>query len=145
MTETMQRIALARRPMGTPVEDDFLLENIPMPVPAEGEVLVKVHFMSLDPYMRGHMDDTKSYANPVPIGGTMEGGAVGQVVASNAVEYAVGDYVFGMLGWASLKPVKPLLWQRLPDLLAQWWVKWLRRAACARSALRAGQKMCARG
>ena len=62
MTETMQRIALASRPMGAPVDDDFLLENIPMPVPAEGEVLVKVHYMSLDPYMRGRMDDAKSYA-----------------------------------------------------------------------------------
>mgnify|MGYP001041018028 CR=1 FL=1 len=107
MTETMQRIALARRPMGAPVDDDFLLENIPMPTPAEGEVLVKVHYMSLDPYMRGRMDDAKSYANPVPLGGTMEGGGVGQIVASNAADYAVGDYVFGMLGWASHACLKP--------------------------------------
>ena len=101
MTDTMQRIALACRPMGAPVEEDFLLENIPMPTPAKGEVLVKVHYMSLDPYMRGRMNDAKSYANPVPLGSTMEGGGVGQIVASNSTDYAVGDYVFGMLGWAS--------------------------------------------
>ena len=53
MTETMQRIALARRPVGAPVDEDFLLENIPMPTPAEGEVLVKVQYMSLDPLYAG--------------------------------------------------------------------------------------------
>ena len=118
MTETMQRIALAHRPMGAPVDDDFLLENIPMPTPAEGEVLVKVHYMSLDPYMRGRMDDAKSYANPVPLGGTMEGGGVGQIVASNAADYAVGDYVFGMLGWASHACLKPKELQKLNPKLA---------------------------
>ena len=118
MTDTMQRIALARRPMGAPVDDDFLLENIPMPTPADGEVLVKVHYMSLDPYMRGRMDDAKSYANPVPLGGTMEGGGVGQIVASNAADYAVGDYVFGMLGWASHACLRAKELQKLDPKLA---------------------------
>ena len=118
MTETMQRIALARRPVGAPVDEDFLLENIPMPTPAEGEVLVKVQYMSLDPYMRGRMDDAKSYANPVPLGGTMEGGGVGQIVASNAADYAVGDYVFGMLGWASHACLRAKELQKLDPKLA---------------------------
>jgi hypothetical protein len=118
MTETMQRIALARRPVGTPADEDFLLESIPMPVPADGEVLVEVHYMSLDPYMRGRMDDAKSYVSPVPLGSTMEGGAVGQVVASNAADYAVGDYVFGMLGWASHACLKAKELQKLNPKLA---------------------------
>ncbi|MDR9484927.1 MAG: NADP-dependent oxidoreductase [Sediminimonas sp.] len=101
MTDTMQRIALARRPDGEPVPEDFRLEDIPMPDPADGEVLVKVHYMSLDPYMRGRMDDAKSYATPVPVGGTMEGGAVGEVIASKSDAFAPGDYAFGMFGWAS--------------------------------------------
>lgn len=118
MTETMQRIALARRPVGTPADEDFLLESIPMPTPAEGEVLVEVHYMSLDPYMRGRMDDAKSYVSPVPLGGTMEGGAVGQVVASNAADFAAGDYVFGMLGWASHACIKAKELRKLDPKLA---------------------------
>lgn len=118
MTETMQRIALARRPVGTPADKDFLLESIPMPTPAEGEVLVEVRYMSLDPYMRGRMDDAKSYANPVPLGGTMEGGAVGQVVATKAADFAAGDYVFGMLGWASHACIKAKELRKLDPKLA---------------------------
>jgi NADPH-dependent curcumin reductase CurA len=101
MTETMKRIVLARRPTGAPVDEDFRLEEGPVPVPGEGEVLVRVHYMSLDPYMRGRMDDAKSYAQPVPIGGTMEGGAVGEVIASNDPGFAPGDYAFGMFGWTT--------------------------------------------
>ena len=63
--------------------------------------LVQVHYMSLDPYMRGRMDDAKSYAAPVPVGGTMEGGAVGEVLASNHEDFKPGDFDFGMFGWAT--------------------------------------------
>ncbi|MEQ9695826.1 NADP-dependent oxidoreductase [Shimia sp. SDUM112013] len=107
---TLKRIVLASRPDGTPTEDNFRLEEVAMPAPAEGEVLVRVEYMSLDPYMRGRMDDTKSYAAPVPVGGTMEGGGVGEVIASNSDILAVGDKVFGMLGWAShaIQPAKML-------------------------------------
>ncbi len=101
MTDQMQRIVLASRPDGAPVEDNFRLETIPMPKPGPDEVLLKVHYMSLDPYMRGRMDDAKSYANPVPIGGTMEAGAVGEVIASNHPGFKPGDFAFGMLGWVS--------------------------------------------
>lgn len=101
MTETMQRITLARRPVGAPVDDDFALETGPIPTPADGEVVVKLSYMSLDPYMRGRMDDAKSYANPVPIGGTMEAGAVGEVIASNSPEFKAGDLALGMFGWAT--------------------------------------------
>ena len=101
MTEQMHRIALARRPNGDPVPEDFSHEAQPMPTPGEGEVLVQVTHMSLDPYMRGRMDDVKSYADPVPLGGTMEAGTVGVVLQSNHPRFAAGDLAFGMFGWAS--------------------------------------------
>ena len=72
-----------------------------MPTPGDGEVLVRVKYMSLDPYMRGRMDDAKSYAAPVPVGGTMEGGSVGEVISSNSPDFKPGDHAFGMLGWAT--------------------------------------------
>ena len=62
MTETMKHITLASRPTGFPTQDNFKLEEAPMPTPGEGEVLVAVKYMSLDPYMRGRMDDGPSYA-----------------------------------------------------------------------------------
>jgi NADPH-dependent curcumin reductase CurA len=101
MTDQMHHIALASRPTGAPTPENFRYEAKPMPVPGDGEVLVKVHYMSLDPYMRGRMDDAKSYAAPVPIGGTMEGGGVGEVIASNSPAFKPGDYAFGMFGWAT--------------------------------------------
>ncbi len=97
----MKRVALARRPQGEPVDEDFSIEENAMPEPGPGEVLVEVLYLSLDPYMRGRMDDAASYANPVPIGGTMEGGAVGRVITSNDPSLTEGDHVFGMFGWAS--------------------------------------------
>lgn len=101
MTEQMQRIALASRPPGAPTPDNFRLETIDIPALNDGEVLVKNHYMSLDPYMRGRMSDAKSYATPVPIGGTMEGGSVGEVIATKSDRFKVGDMAFGMFGWAS--------------------------------------------
>jgi NADPH-dependent curcumin reductase CurA len=97
----MQQIVLANRPEGAPKDTDFRLESLALPQPGEGEVLVKLHYMSLDPYMRGRMDDAKSYAAPVPIGGRMEAGGVGEVIASNSPYFAPGDFAFGMFGWAS--------------------------------------------
>lgn len=101
MSETMQRVVLAKRPEGEPTEANFRLEEAPMPVPGEGEILVRVIYLSLDPYMRGRMDAGKSYAKPVEIGETMEGGCVGQVIASRNPRFAEGDFVNGRFGWAS--------------------------------------------
>ncbi|NDW45299.1 NADP-dependent oxidoreductase [Ruegeria sp. PrR005] len=101
MTDRMYRIALASRPTGAPEAANFSYEEAPIPAPGPGEVLVRVHYMSLDPYMRGRMDDAKSYAAPVPIGGTMEAGGVGEVIASNDPGFAPGDFAFGMFGWAT--------------------------------------------
>ena len=101
MSDQMQHITLASRPFGVPVPDNFALETAPIPTPGDGEVLVRVHYMSLDPYMRGRMDDAKSYAAPVPIGGTMEAGGVGEVIASNSPAFAPRDFAFGMFGWST--------------------------------------------
>ncbi len=101
MTDQMTRIALARRPDGMPVPEDFSRETAPLPHPAEGEVLVATEYLSLDPYMRGRMEDVKSYAPSVDIGGTMTGQGVGRVLTSLAEGFAEGDRVTGMTGWAS--------------------------------------------
>jgi NADPH-dependent curcumin reductase len=94
-----RRIVLASRPVGEPVESDFGMEEVLVPEPGPGQVLVRVLYLSLDPYMRGRMRDAASYAPPVEIGGVMTGGAVGQIVASQASEFSVGDIVEGRLGW----------------------------------------------
>ena len=118
MTQDMQQIVLASRPSGAPTHDNFRLETGAMPTPAEGEILVEVTHMSLDPYMRGRMDDAKSYAAPVPIGGKMEGGGVGRVLASNAPGFAEGDHVFGMFGWASHATADARMCRKLDPKLA---------------------------
>lgn len=100
MTDTYRRIVLASRPRGWATVDDFRLEEVPMPPLADGEVRVRNHFLSLDPYMRGRMNDAKSYATPQKLNETMGGGTVGEVVESRHDGFAVGDMVRAMLGWA---------------------------------------------
>ena len=95
------RVVLAARPQGKPKPSDFRFEEAELPDPGPGQIAVRTTWLSLDPYMRGRMDDAKSYAAPVPIGGTMEAGAVGEVIASNADGISVGDTVVGRIGWAS--------------------------------------------
>lgn len=97
----MRCITLASRPKGKPTQENFKLETRDLPTPAEGEFLVRIIWLSLDPYMRGRMDDAKSYAEPVAIGGIMEGGAVGEVIASNSGDFMVGDVVTGQFGWTT--------------------------------------------
>lgn len=102
MTTTYQRIVLASRPKGEVSADDFRLETLAVPELKEGEVLVRNHYLSLDPYMRMRMEETKSYAAPQAIGETMIGGTAGEVVASKNPRFATGDKVVGMLGWAEM-------------------------------------------
>ncbi len=99
MTDMMQRIVLAARPQGEPQPGDFRLETADIPTPGAGEMLVRVIWLSLDPYMRGRMDDSKSYAEAVQIGDVMGGGCVGQVVHSNIDGFSAGDFVAGGFGW----------------------------------------------
>lgn len=101
MTEKMQQIVLASRPEGAPKAENFRLEEAPMPVPGDGEVLAEVVYLSLDPYMRGRMDASRSYASAVEIGSPMEGGCVARIAASNNSKFSPGDYVEARLGWVS--------------------------------------------
>jgi NADPH-dependent curcumin reductase CurA len=90
---------LVARPQGWPVPDDFALVETEVPEPGPGQVLVRNLFLSVDPYMRGRMNDAKSYAPPYALGEPMLGGAVGRVVASAADGIAVGDHLLHGLGW----------------------------------------------
>ncbi|MFJ3660786.1 NADP-dependent oxidoreductase [Streptomyces sp. NPDC090119] len=90
---------LLERPVGWPEPEDFALVEVPMPVPGEGQVLVRNEYLSVDPYMRGRMSAAKSYSAPFGLGEPMEGGAVGVVVASDVDGIAVGDHLLHFLGW----------------------------------------------
>lgn len=94
-----KQIVLAARPRGQVQPGDFRLEDIRVPEPAEGQVLLQVRYLSLDPYMRGRMDDRKSYAKPVSVGQVMEGESVAEVIASRHPDYAVGQMVLARTGW----------------------------------------------
>ena len=102
-----QQILLDNRPQGEAVESNFKLVQSEVPALADGQVLVRHHYMSLDPYMRGRMNDSKSYAKPQPLGEVMEGGTVGEVVESRHPKYLVGDKVVGMGGWQEYSVVNP--------------------------------------
>jgi NADPH-dependent curcumin reductase CurA len=101
MTEMMQRIVLAARPKGKPTLEDFRFEEVALPVPPRDGLLLRTKILSLDPYMRGRMDDRKSYAKPVAIGEPMTGEGVAEVVASHHSGYKAGDIVLAPTGWCS--------------------------------------------
>jgi hypothetical protein len=94
-----KRVVLASRPVGEPSERDFRIETQPLPPPGAGEVLLKTVYLSLDPYMRGRMSDGPSYAPPTPIGETMVGSTVCEVVESNVGTLKPGDVVAAYTGW----------------------------------------------
>lgn len=97
--DSSKRIILAKRPVGMPTIEDFQFEERPLPQPGEGEVLIRTLYLSVDPYMRGRMNDRKSYVPPYELGKVILGGAVGEVIVSRADEFQVGDIVVGNLGW----------------------------------------------
>ena len=97
--DTYRRVVLKSRPPGEPAETDFAIDEVAMPEIGPGQVLVRVIYLSLDPYMRGRMRDAASYAPPVGLGEVMTGGTVGQVVASKNAGFQVGDIVEDRLGW----------------------------------------------
>ncbi|MDD9876333.1 MAG: NADP-dependent oxidoreductase [Magnetovibrio sp.] len=100
MSTTNRQIILARRPRGWVEPDDFGTREGPVPDPGAGDVLVRAIYMSLDPYMRGRMDDAKSYATPFQLGAPLKARVVGEVARSRNPAFADGDLVFGMLDWA---------------------------------------------
>src|SRR5258705_11182430 len=100
MNEKIARqIVLAARPQGRPKPSDFRLEDAEIPTPSAGQVLLRVEYLSLVPYMRGRLDDRKSYATPVPLAGVMQGESVATVIASKHASYSEGDIVLAHTGW----------------------------------------------
>src|SRR5258706_8890032 len=108
-----RRVVLAAGPRGLPGAADFRLEPGPMPEPLEGQVLVATKFLSLDPYMRGRMNDAESYAPPVNVGGVMEGEVVAEVVRSRHPSFSRGELVRGRIGWRTHAAVAPRELQRV--------------------------------
>ena len=114
---TNRRIVLASRPQGAASTANFRLETVELPPLADGQVLVRNHFLSLDPYMRGRMNDARSYATPQALNETMVGGTVGVVIESRNPKFNAGDAVVGGYGWqeygisdaALLRKVDPAL------------------------------------
>jgi NADPH-dependent curcumin reductase CurA len=100
MAETNQQILFAARPEEWPAPETFEIVETPMPEQGEGEILVRNVALSLDPYMRGRMRERKSYTAGFELGKVLQGGVVGEVIATkNNQRFAVGDYVSGLLGW----------------------------------------------
>lgn len=97
-----RRIVLASRPTQHASVDNFRLETLAVPELSDGQVLIKNHFLSLDPYMRVRMNAERGYADPQALDHTMIGGTVGTIVASKNARYEIGDKVIGMLGWAEM-------------------------------------------
>lgn len=98
MTDTT-RILLASRPQGEVSAANFRLDRVPLPAPADGQILVRVIYLSLDPYMRPRMTEMNSYVPPFELDKPLTGGAIGEVIESRNPKYAKGDVVMGMLGW----------------------------------------------
>jgi NADPH-dependent curcumin reductase len=98
-TNLNHQIVLDNRPIGPATASNFKLQTVPLLALQDGQVRVRHHYLSLDPYMRGRMNDGKSYAQPQPLGEVMIGGTVGEVVESRSAQFAEGDHVVGMGGW----------------------------------------------
>lgn len=96
---TSREIHLRSRPHGLPTADNFALVEVDLPAPANGQVLIRNRYLSVDPYMRGRMRDTRSYTPPFGLDTSLTGGAVGEVVSSASDAFAEGDHVLHMLGW----------------------------------------------
>jgi NADPH-dependent curcumin reductase CurA len=149
-----REIRLVARPHGVPDESLFELVEVPLTEPADGQVLVRNAFISVDPYMRGRMSDVRSYAAPFTLGEAMGGGAVGRVEVSRSPDWAEGDWVVHMLGWRewsladglalrrvdpSLAPVSTALGVLgMPGMTAWWGIDRIGRPAAGETVLVSG-------
>lgn len=115
MTTTNIQVRLASRPEGWVSAENFELAEAPVPKPGDGQVLVHNIYLSVDPYMRGRMNDVKSYIPPFRIGEVLQAGVVGQVVESRYEGIAEGDYVMGMLGWENYSVSDGRLVRKIPQ------------------------------
>ncbi|QWL30472.1 NADP-dependent oxidoreductase [Rathayibacter toxicus] len=116
MSVISTQIQLVRRPQGWPVPDDFQTAHISYNEPPAGEIRVQNAFLSVDPYMRGRMNDTKSYTPPYPLGETMTGGAIGRVTASADPAFPVGSVVLHQLGWRDVAQAPSTQFRIVPEL-----------------------------
>jgi NADPH-dependent curcumin reductase CurA len=107
---------LKSRPQGTPTDDNFELKEVELPALGDGMIRVRNHWLSVDPYMRGRMNDVKSYVPPFQVGEPMDGGAVGEVIESNAEGFQPGDLVQHMAGWRDEAVVDARTANKLPNL-----------------------------
>lgn len=110
---TSREVRLKSRPVGLPVADNFEVATITLPDPGPGEVQVRNTWMTVDPYMRGRMNDVKSYSPPFTLGEVMQGGAVGEVIASNDAGFQVGDLVQSNYGWREAYNAQATMVQKL--------------------------------
>ena len=115
---TIQQIVLAARPKGTPAADNFRIENIELKSLTEGEILLKGLYYSVDPYMRGRMNDAKSYAAPFQMDQPISGGVVAEVIESKSSKYNTGDIVLGMLPWQEMIIAKEAAIQKIDVSIA---------------------------
>src|SRR6266545_6287871 len=99
MAKLNRQIRLVSRPVGLPKESNFEMIEASIPEPSDGEVLTRTLFLSIDPYMRGRMNETKSYSPSVQIGAVMVGQTVGEVVASRDPGFTAGDIIVGFGNW----------------------------------------------
>ncbi|HHL43512.1 MAG TPA: NADP-dependent oxidoreductase [Hellea balneolensis] len=99
MNLTSKNVCLKSHPVGEPKASDFFITETEVPAPKNGEITIKNHFMSVDPYMRSRMSGIKTYIDPFELGEPMEGGAVGEIIESGHPEYKKGDWVVHMKGW----------------------------------------------
>ena len=119
MEKINKRWVLAKRPEGMPEDECWKLEEASINDLDENQILIKVMYLSIDPYMRGRMNDMKSYTEPVAIGEVMTGESVGQVIQSRSEKFQIGDYVAAHLGWQSFircNDDNPALMRIYPDL-----------------------------
>jgi NADPH-dependent curcumin reductase CurA len=112
-----RRVTLAARPVGEPKESDFALDDAEMPSPGPGEVLARVLWVSVDPYQRGRMSQTRSYARSLELGDVMTAQAVGEVVESRDPRFAPGELVVGQLGWQEHAVARAGTLRRVPSAL----------------------------
>jgi hypothetical protein len=112
-----RRVTLAARPDGFPKESDFALDEVDVPGPGTGEVLVHVSHASIDPYQRGRMSEARSYAKPMEIGEVITSQSIGEVVESNDARFAPGERVVGQLGWQEYAVARGGSLRKLPPVL----------------------------
>ena len=112
---TSREVRLIRRPSGLPADDDFEIAEVEVPEPAAGEVTVHNRMLSVDPYMRGRMNDVESYSEPFALGEAMTGGALGEVVASRDPSLTVGDLVISNFGWRTAFTAAAAQLVKLPE------------------------------